>query len=671
MSRADKVKNNNHSNNRGKKTGARTAAAVQKNPEELSRLWLIPIAVAIAVVPLITVIHAYDCGLEKNSWFSTGGMVYDFFLYYKSLFLKIIGIIVLFSLAYLIPFAEHGFLKEKKTIAPSAAIGIFCLLSLLSAILAEDKNGAFFGTYEQYEGWFVILAYVVCFYMAFGYIRTKKLIQFLLDVLLIGATVVGVLGTFQAIGLDWIQSNWAKPILATEVASSMDMSNFNIRLNFGVGTSYVTLYNPNYVGSYVGLVLPYAIYLIIRGEKLWRRILACITSITLIVTLLASKSLTGIMGLLAGAVLCAVLLAPIIKKLRPVIFAGLGLAAAGIIGIMVLQPAFLSSLFNGSEHYGIDSMYCEGDTIHITDGDGNKLIVKTDSSKTKEKGWAAKYEAEELMSVTDENGRELSYSVDPVYKFMQIEEDGYYPLKLIKESRPLADADYSVFLNEYEKKTGQAYDESVTSDGTAVSKNIDVIMINDNSFFWMFTRVGDELMIYNKFGRLDNMNKIEKIGFSHSYHFASRRGYIWSRTFPMLTRSIITGVGRDNFILAFPNDDYVGKYYMFYETQSITKPHNMFLQIWSQDGLIALIAFLFLYVLFIVRAFRLCLAKNRPASEKGLSMFSFVIITAVATTSYMVVGMANDSTITTAPIYWIMLGAGYAAEAVCTKKSTL
>ncbi|MBQ6537965.1 MAG: hypothetical protein IJL75_03570 [Eubacterium sp.] len=39
-------------------------------------------------------------------------------------------------------------------------------------------------------------------------------------------------------------------------------------------------------------------------------------------------------------------------------------------------------------------------------------------------------------------------------------------------------------------------------------------------------------------------------------------------------------------------------------------------------------------------------------------------MTAAAATGYLIVGFANDSTITVAPVYWCLLGLGYACEGV-------
>ena len=664
-------KNNKSSGNRnsgGKSTGNSRKNQVSSKVAGtgISSLWIIPLAFVIIVVPLITIIHSYDCGLEKYPWFTIGGNLYDFFLYYKAFFLRLIAVLILFMLAYLIPFKDHGFLKEKKTIAPSIAIGIFGLVSLLSCLLCNHKHEAFFGGYEQFEGWFVILCYILCFYMAFGYVRTKKLIRFFLDFILIGGFIAGVLGTFQAIGIDWIQSNWAKPILAAEISDTIDMSTFSVTLNFGKGMSYVTLYNPNYVGSYVALMLPYAAYLIFRGEKIWRRVLAGLTSALLIITLIASQSKTGILGLMVGAVVCAILIIPILKKTRPLVFIGLGLAAAGVIAIVVMQPGLITGIFHGSEEYGIDNMSTSDDELLINTESGKKIHVSLDSGAVSVPEWSWRNRVDQVVSLRDDSGNEISATYDAGTGIETINEDGYEPISFNLECRSVDETTRAIYLSDYARVTGQSGNVS-SDDSAGASDRIDLLIVTSNSFGWAFTVVDGKIMNYNDFGRLDNMRNISKAGFENNYLFASRRGYIWSRTIPLLKKTLLFGIGRDQFVYEFPNDDYLGKRYVWYNTQTITKPHDLFLQIWTQDGLPALLAFLFLYILFMIRTFRRCLGKNRSTPESGIDLHSFVIITAVAATAYIVVGIANDSTITSAPIYWCILGAGYAADAALTK----
>ena len=132
---------------------------------------------------------------------------------------------------------------------------------------------------------------------------------------------------------------------------------------------------------------------------------------------------------------------------------------------------------------------------------------------------------------------------------------------------------------------------------------------------WEFVRTGGRIMHINQYNRLDKMREIEKFGFEKHPGFASARGYIWSRTFPLLKYNMFVGSGPDTYVYEFPNDDYIGSKYVGFGNNINIKPHNIFLQIWVQDG-------------------------------------------------FIITGLANDSTTGVTPICFTMLGVGYAAEAV-------
>ncbi len=70
----------------------------------------------------------------------------------------------------------------------------------------------------------------------------------------------------------------------------------------------------------------------------------------------------------------------------------------------------------------------------------------------------------------------------------------------------------------------------------------------------------------------------------------SGRGYIWSRTIPLLKKYILLGGGQDTFTVLFPNHDYLGKAQWGDKDLIITKPHCMYLQIAVQSGILSLIA---------------------------------------------------------------------------------
>ena len=115
------------------------------------------------------------------------------------------------------------------------------------------------------------------------------------------------------------------------------------------------------------------------------------------------------------------------------------------------------------------------------------------------------------------------------------------------------------------------------------------------------------------------------IGFEGKEKIGSSRGYIWSRTFPLLENCLITGYGPDTFTYIFPQNDVLAKYYSyeqfgqgFYVT--VDKPHNMYIQIFYSSGLIALLAFLGIVVFYLVDCFRLYALRREYRTEQAMGI---------------------------------------------------
>lgn len=174
---------------------------------------------------------------------------------------------------------------------------------------------------------------------------------------------------------------------------------------------------------------------------------------------------------------------------------------------------------------------------------------------------------------------------------------------------------------------------------------------------WDLVKKDNKLLYYNPQGRLDKLRKVDSIGFENNYDFATRRGYIWSRTFPMLKSTALIGVGADNFVYEFPNNDYVGKVNSEFNAQLITKPHNMYLQIWTQDGMLACLALIALYVMLVIATWKNCMNAEKKTWLQKTAMAIFC-----GASGYMVVGLANDSSVCVAPLFWILMGLGFAVN---------
>ena len=121
----------------------------------------LPLALAVAVVPLIAVAKRYNTGLTKYAWFSDAlKSTVDVFLYYKAQVLIILAWVMAVCLigAFLTKKDWSG--RWKQLSAPEIySVGIYLVLSLISAFFSYYGSVAFKGGYEQWEGFNVLLAY--------------------------------------------------------------------------------------------------------------------------------------------------------------------------------------------------------------------------------------------------------------------------------------------------------------------------------------------------------------------------------------------------------------------------------------------------------------------------------------------------------------------------------
>ena len=178
----------------------------------------------------------------------------------------------------------------------------------------------------------------------------------------------------------------------------------------------------------------------------------------------------------------------------------------------------------------------------------------------------------------------------------------------------------------------------------------------DDSMQWYFSneaKDGDTTYyFYTPYGKWDKIANPKAITMNE--RMFSGRGYIWSRTIPELKNYILKGSGPDTYVLVFPQDDYIGLENNGFKGSVVTKPHNLYLQIWVQTGGISLVAFLALYVIYLVQSIYVYGKSKFETYQEQLGVGIFLAVVA-----YLIAGITNDSTITVAPIFWILLGLGF------------
>jgi O-antigen ligase len=158
-------------------------------------------------------------------------------------------------------------------------------------------------------------------------------------------------------------------------------------------------------------------------------------------------------------------------------------------------------------------------------------------------------------------------------------------------------------------------------------------------------------------GYFTKMKKGEAVLFTDKGSLGSGRGYIWARSLPILKETLLLGKGADNYWAYFPRYDYVEAWKNGYYAKTISTPHNMYLQIGVNSGVVSLIAFLAFFVLYFVDSVRLYWKDSFDSflSQAGLGL-------CLATLGYMLTGFLNDMMVCVAPVFWCLLGVGMAVN---------
>lgn len=592
-------------------------------PKKNHFLYLAPVMAALAFVPLIVTIKKYDTGLSGYAWFPVNDSSIDLFLYWKGRALILLAVVMAALLLFQIMKDGMRPLWDKLKRPEILCVAVYFLLAFISAFLSSYRDTALRGGYEQWEGLNVLAAYVVLLVYTYVSAGTEKMVRTLIHSLVIGSFLVGLIGTFQYLQMDFFRTDMGRFFMNLLCEKKM-----NFKFNFTDGWVYATLYNPNYVGTYAALVLPVVIAVAImdrKEETLFWNITSAASACLLLITLFGSQSLTGCVAVVLSLIFFVVFIwHRIVKSL------GWKKIGLGAVLVAVLCTIFCF-LFSEQVRIGVDKLFHPTEDYHVTSSmldTGGELQVKTVKGdifylKITE-------EDDKPFEVREENGTELILNKDELKGYYTFEDGRFENFRLYRTSADVG------------------------------GKRLPAVCVFNPTInkMWTVALSDGEYKIYTVFQKLDKLREIPAAGFSHNQHFGDKRGYIWSRTFPLLSRYIVIGSGPDSFIHVFPNDDYVGKTNMNYDGTMVTKPHNMFLQMWVQTGLLSLLAFLGIFLIYFVSSLRLYYRRRLGALEEiGIALM-------IGCFGYMVAGLANDSSVATTPLYWAMLGLGMAVNAL-------
>ncbi len=580
---------------------------------EIKFYYFVPLIFIITIIPLITHGKIIELPMEQADFWKGGIFHVDFFSYYKSTLLIIASCISLLLFGHLILNKKLTLLKEKKYYL---SIGTYALFVILSTLFSKDKNVSILGFIEMYQGMSVLLSYILLLVITMNLIKSARDIKIIIYSISVLTVVVGLLGISQYFGHDFLQTSLGKWLITPKV-----LKDANLNFSFGKFTIYATMYNTNFVGSFGALVLPIEIGLYLQADNNKKTIIFFITSILAYTTWLGCNSRAGYVGVILSSIFGIVIFRKIIKQKYRKVFS------------LILSFIIVAAIFNIASSGRVSGQF-------------SKLNPVSEIEKMKSVQEKQKIRFEEI-SVND-NTFTIQTTNESIVGIVRDDELTFKDIEGNKLIINKNEDDIITFNDKkYENYNFEKKDDSKRIECTVYGKPLHLYITNENEI--RVISLNNKLTIPVEAPRVKLFDGRET--------FASNRGYIWSRSIPMLTNTLLIGSGPDSYCMVFPQEDYVGRFNTSRGMTDIVvdKPHNMYLQTAINTGVVSLLALLIMWGIYILDSMKLYLdSKIKKISDyMGVSVF-------LSITAYLGAGIFNDNVVSVAPLFWIILGLGIA-----------
>lgn len=595
-----------------------------------------------AVIIMITRMHTYERPMDQFYWSGGNNQLTDFFSYFKMSAILVCAILAIVLLLYRV-FIQSFYVKKSIYYLPMA---IYVVFVLLSYVTSDYKNFALWGWNDRFEGTITLLAYMVMLFYIINSVNTEKNVKWIIYPLAATSALLGLLGVSQALDRDFFRTTIGKKLITPSwFWDQID----NLNFTFQNKEIYQTVYNINYVSFYLTLLIPLFGLLFIRSmakgheEAIWKKIAWGALFTLLVFNLIGSASSGGLMGM-AVVVLAAIIVLnkQIISWWKPIsilliltiIVAGVSYerwvpelsgAVKSVLGTETVEKEQASKETteeSAATRHTIDYMETTGQAI-VIGFDGNEITFHT-------------YQDDPTaLKVIDENNQALSLvptNVSPIYR---VDDERFKTITV----RP-------------------AQDES--------GNNYFIIGTDGNE--WPFMQTEDGPKYVNGMGKAVDLYKVPAVGWKNNQSFGSGRGYIWSRSIPMMMDTLLLGHGADTYCIYFPHHDYVGKYNSGTFSNNINivvdKPHNMYMGAIIGTGGISMLALALLWGIYLVQSF---LIYRRETYTTFISYVGAGIFLGIC--GFLVSGLVNDSTVSVMPMFYGLLGTGIAINMILKRQA--
>ena len=572
-------------------------------------IYTIPIALIVVLLPLIVRFGIYKTGLDKVIWTYEPEYSTDLYLYCKAVLFNILSSGMLVLMLIDIKHVIHKIKTEKVIWILFAA---YAVLVLLSSFMSEYQFFAWHGSVGQFESAWVLLGYIITGLYIFIYCQEKEIAKKLPFFFLISSLIMGVIGIFQFLGKDLFATKFVQSLCIPQHV--LEQSG-GIQFQFDDNRVYLTLYNPNYAGVYCACLIVIMFSLMLSERRLWLKALYVLSVVSMGICLVGTGSKTGI------AITIVVLVLVLILHLRKFLLYWY-LAIPGVTAIVLcvllsyqfnsidLLQNFLDGVKPEKTEYRLSNLYTDQYGLNFC-YDGVQAIV--------------------MMEASEQGLGVAGYCADGSEFTITEVTDGSAHFILSHEKLPDIPLSFMNFKD--------IVCLSVTLDGEE----------------WIITnQLANTYLYLNSSGRWDRIRMPRTAVFTNHPTWLSGRGEIWSKSIPLLKSNIALGSGPDSFVMLYPNNDYLGEHNSGNKSEYTTRPHNWYLQMGIQTGVISLVMVLAAFVFYLIRGTRRCFMN--AVEEERNDGHSYLEAFFLGSITFMLMGLINDSSVGVTPLFWCMFG---------------
>jgi len=499
-------------------------------------------------------------------------------------------------------------------------IGVMATIIMLSTLLSKYRMIALFGFADRYEGMLVYVSYLQLFLLITYCLECYEDLVHFEKAIFIGSFGVALIGGLQLVGLNPFESPAIMQVLSL---GDVHIDFGSTVFKFG-NQIYSTLYNPNFVGSYMALLLPYSIWRII-SERSSKKYLDWMYFVLIVSNWLGCFSNAGYLGGATSIFLILILNIEWIKLHKNQM---LKLSILFVVAVIAINFSSQNQLFKElsfikytqrSSH--MQEKVDEKTSIESIVLDGARATIETSKNTLKLEA------GDEGLKYFDGDDEEISL--------------------LMVEG---ADKNIYGFDNE---KYNHIFVKIAEEEGVQqIVHSFDGKVIRLS-----YSEEGLKIVSRNHLFNMLKDDEIDKMNLFHE-SFANNRGFIWNRSIPIAQKHLLLGVGPDVYPMYFPQSDFIAKINA-YETASILidKPHNLYLQYALNFGLVGMALYCGFQVLIIIFWYK---ERNNYYFEKARKEKNIVDVIVSGMIGYHVAALFNDSNIQVSITFWSLIAILYA-----------